>query len=344
MDRSLFILLLTLFLLVGLGYYYINKDKAEKTTLQDRDWDMSIKNTEDIGRIFFADRNSGKTVDLKRDGNAWTYNDKWKARPNAVENLMVVLKTVSLRERPANAAIKTMVKSLAAQGIKVEVYDKKGKAMKKFYVGGATPDERGTFMIMEGSNNPYVMHMQHAEANLRGVFFVGDKNWRDKTVFGFKGENVKSVSIDYPKNKNQSFHLNRSGKKWEVAPFYPSTRKISRTVDIDAVDEFLAGFKSIGAEAFENDFAKRDSVLATTPFCTVEVEMLDGEKQKVDLHPLDYKFKNPQADRESEYFERYLAAMNNKYDDVMLTQHIVMKKIFWGYPFFFMPERKSIRG
>ena len=72
--------------------------------------------------------------------------------------------------------------------------------------------------------------------------------------------------------------------------------------------------------------------------------MLDGEKQKVDLHPLDYKFKNPKSDRESEYFERYLAAMNNKDDDLMLTQHIVMKKIFWGYPFFFMPERKSIRG
>ena len=344
MDRSLLILLLVLFLFGGLGFYYVAKDKEDKTSLTNKDWDMAVKNTEDIGRIFIADRVSGKTVDLKRNGDHWIYNDKWKARPNAIENIMVVIKTVDLRERPANAAVKHMVTSIATQGTKVEIYDKRGNAMKKYYVGGATPDERGTFMIMEGSNNPYVMHMQHAEGNLKGVFFTGDKNWRDKTVFALDKDDVKFISIDYPKNKTQGFALSRNKKKWTVEPTHQATRKINRTVDIDAVEEFLSGFKSLIAEAFESDFPQRDSVNQTTPFCTINLEMMDGEKRKVVLHPLDLQFKFEEDVREAEYYERYLAFMNNEDDDLMLIQHIVFKKIFWGYPFFFIPERKSISG
>ncbi len=344
MDNTLKILLLIFIILGGAGYYYTKQSKKEKTTLKAGDWDMAIKNPDDIYHIFIADRVTNETIDLVRKGDEWTYNNKWKARPNAIENLLMMMRTVQLRERPANAAIPHMVKSLATQGVKVEIYDKNGEALKKYYVGGTTPDERGTYMILENSNNPYVMHMQHAEGSLRGLFFMGEKNWRDKEVFAFTIDEVKSISLDYPRNKNQSFKLSKNEKDWSLDPLYPSTRIINRRLDIDAIEEFIGGFKSLGAEAFENDFEKRDSVIASQPFCTIKIEKQNGDEKVAILHPLDFKFKDPKADKESTYYERYLADMQNEDRDLMLIQHIVFKKIFWGYPFFFMPEKKSIRG
>ncbi|MCB9291126.1 MAG: hypothetical protein H6560_27725 [Lewinellaceae bacterium] len=49
-----------------------------------------------------------------------------------------------------------MVESLATEGMKVELYDKDGGLLKAYYVGGSTSDERGTYMIMEGAEQPYV--------------------------------------------------------------------------------------------------------------------------------------------------------------------------------------------
>ena len=63
-----------------------------------------------------------------------------------------------------------MVKSLASEGIKVELYDRKGEKIKAYYVGGATPDERGTYMIMENAEEPYVAHIPSWEGNLRFRF------------------------------------------------------------------------------------------------------------------------------------------------------------------------------
>ena len=333
MNRVL-VLLLAVFLILGLGAYYLSSENEVKTSLIDEDWKFAVEDIDAIERVFIANR-EGKKVDIKRNGDEWIYNDRWKARQNAVDNLLSTITRVDLRERPNKAAISQIVNGIASQGVKVEVYGKDNVALKKYYVGGMTFDERGTHMIMDGSDNPYIVHLPYWEGNLRSRYFMDDKNWRDKTVFSFEPNEIQSLSMDYPKNRSNSFAINRQGENWNVEPLYKGTRKKTTSVDIDAIDEYLAYYKSLGAEAIENDFEKRDSVTAITPFCIVKIEKTNGTKKVVNIHPLDYTFAEP---GESTEYERYLADMNNKDKDLLLIQHIVFQKIFWGYEYFFKKE------
>ena len=90
-------------------------------------------------------------------------------------------------------AVADVVKDMATEGIKVEIYAKNGKALRTFYVGGSTSDDRGTFMMMENSNEPYVMHIQGFQGMLRPRFHTDEQDWRDRFVFKLKPEDIKMV-------------------------------------------------------------------------------------------------------------------------------------------------------
>lgn len=337
MNKGLLIPLIIL-LFLGLGAYYYSSKGQTKTSLIEEDWKIAVEDKEDIYRVFIANR-EGLTADLKRTDDGWIYNDKWVARPNAIDNLLNTISDVNLRERPGKAAIPHIVNGIAAQGVKVEVFGKNDKVLKKYYVGGMTPDERGTYMIMDGSDNPYVMHLPYWDGNLRSRFFLQDKNWRDKTVFSFGKDDIQSLSFDYPQKRSSSFIINKKGNKWDVQPIYKATRKMANPVDQDAVDEYLTLYNSLVAESIENEFEKRDSVTAITPHCIVKIEKTNGEKKLVNIHPLDYTFPEPGQTKE---YEKYLADIKNDDNDLFLIQHLLFSKIFWSYEYFF--EKEKVKG
>jgi len=331
MNRTTTILLL-LFLFLGLGaWFYQNESAGKKTSLSNNDWEMAIEDIDAIHRVFVADRNSN-TTNLVRKKDYWLYNDKYKARPNAVEVVLDAIRRVRLKNRPSNAAIEPMIKSIASQGIKVEIYDKEGNNMKTYYIGGVTPDERGTYMIMEGSENPYVMYIPNWDGSIRGRFFFGDKNWRDKTVFAERVEDIEAVSVEYPKKKNLSFKLRKNGNTYNVQPFYETTTATNKEVNPSAVEKYLMGFESLGAEAFENENPFRDSISAQLPFSIVTLENNKGESKTLRIHPLRQRGEDGKPLPKTKV-DRYLADCST--GDFYLIQHVVFGKTLWAYDYFF---------
>ena len=97
-----------------------------------------------------------------------------------------------------------MVSNLATEGIKVEIYDRQDELIKTYYVGGAPPDERGTYMMLEGFEQPYVAHIPGWDGNLRFRYnLVGDE-WRSRILFPGELEEIESVSIAYPRQRSKS--------------------------------------------------------------------------------------------------------------------------------------------
>lgn len=337
MNRNTW-LLLGLFLLAGAVLWYTQRNEPAQstTTLLGEDRAFKIENPEIIHKIFIAKRD-GETTILEREKDYWTYNDEYRASPTAVENIMRVLTEVQMKFKPSNAAVPTMVKNLASQGIKVELYDENGEQLKAYYIGGATPDERGTYMIMEGSEQPYVTHLPTWGGNLRFRFTLTGDEWRDKSVFAVPMEEIERVSVEYPKQQNNSFVIKKNGSNYTVTPFYDFTPKINQPASPSLMDAYLSNYRRIGAETFKNKFAKRDSVLQTIPFAKVELETLNGEIQTANFYPiyLDQANIDPKTGQKlsDNTVRRYFVWLNEK--DFMLVQHRVFEQLFWGYHFFF---------
>lgn len=325
-------ILLVLFLGLGAGsWWYMSKGNPKTTMTENSDWNFAVKEVDQIERIFFADR-KGKKVDLKREGKTWIYNDKYKARPNGIENILNAVSRVSLKYRPPHKAIQPMIDDLATKGIKVEVYGKNDKILKTYYVGGSTVDERGTFMIMEGSENPYVVHIPTWEGHLRGRFFFGDKNWRDRTVIAEEAANITSVSIEYPNKKNKSFVIDKEGETYSVRPFYEITPRTTKALNQGNVKAYLDAYKYLAAEGFENENVLKDSITAHTPFCIISLENKIGKQSKIKLYPIIDRDPNGKPYPDAKV-ERYL--VKNENADYYLIQHLVFRKLLVAYDYFF---------
>lgn len=334
MNRT--ILFLIFFAILGGGtLWYFSQQEEDKTSLIGADRDFRVENTGEVYKIFIADRRGERTT-LERKAGHWLYNGQYKARPNAMENLLDAIGRVEMKFKPPRAAVEGMIKSLATEGIKVELYDKKGDLLKAYYVGGATPDERGTYMIMEDAEEPYVVYIPSWEGNLRFRYNLKGNDWRDKTVFAEKLENIQSLSIEYPKQKNKSFRLQRDGKAFKISPFYELTPKIKRPYKRGSAEAFLMGFESLIAEAFETDNPRRDSISHLIPFSIITLTDVQGHLKEVRFHPI---FVQNASDPKTGALvtnamaERYFADCSN--GDFMLIQHRVFGKVFWAYDFFF---------
>ncbi|MCB0547627.1 MAG: DUF4340 domain-containing protein [Phaeodactylibacter sp.] len=337
MNRTL--VLLIAFLVLGGGvFWYFTQGEDEKTTLAGADRDFAVKNIEQIHKIFIADRRGERTT-LEREGDHWIYNGKYKARPSVVTPLLEAVERVQVKYKPPQAAVENMVQSLATEGIKVELYDKKGERIKAYYVGGSTSDERGTYMIMDGAEQPYVVDMPAWDGNLSVRFRRYGDEWRDKTLFAEEVENIQSVSIEYPKQRNQSFVLESTDDGYEVRPFYDITPQIKRPYREGSAEAFLVNFESVGAEAFRNDYSGRDSITQLVPFSIITLVNKQGDTTQVKLHPIVQENIISHDEKTGDYvlyssdIERYFADLNGK--DFLLSQHLVLQKLLWGYGSFF---------
>ncbi len=339
MNRTL--LLVALFLVLGGAVWYaLSNKKKQAGTHVSWDMDFAVKNTEEIGKIFIADRKGG-TATLERKGKQWLYNGKYPARPSAIESLLETISSVNVLNIPPNGAVPGMIKELAASGIKVEIYDRDEKRLKTFYIGGVTNDERGTVLMMDGSEQPYVVHIPGFIGQVRSRFLMGDDEWRDKAIFLEKPEEIQSVSVEYPQRKTESFKLEKTGEAaYEVKPYFSTTSPMRSPRRKGVAEAYLVQFERMVAEAFETQNPLRDSVKALVPFAIVTMKKTDGVEKKVRFWPVQVEMNSEGKN----FVARYFTDVDN--EDFMLTQDRVFGGIFRGYGFFYegIPEKNRLRN
>jgi hypothetical protein len=329
------LLLAALFLVLGGGAWYALNKKSQTGSRNSWDMNFAVPNTKDIYKIFLADRN-GRTATLERKEDDWLYNGKVRARPTAISTLLETIAQVNVWYIPPKNAEQSMIRSLAGEGVKVELYDKGGKLMKSYYVGGVTNDEHGTYMMMEGAEQPYVVHIPSFVGQLRVRYMLGDDQWSDRTIFREKPEEIESVTVEYPQRKSESFRLEKTGEAaYSVKPFFSTTPASKQPLRKGVPEAYLLTFESLGAEGFETDNPVRDSVTTLVPFVIVTLKKTDGEEKQVRFWPLEIQ----QTREGMPYVHRYFAEVNKK--DFLLIQEGVFGPIFRGYSFFFEGKPES---
>jgi len=323
------LLLAGLFLLLGAAAVYVWRNQLQDKKSLPPDRDFAVKDAADIQRVFLADR-KGQTALIERSEKGWLYNGKHPARQDAVASLLETLTRLTIHYVPPKAAEKAMVESIAANGIKVEVYNKDKKKIKCFYVGGVTNDETGTYAIMENAEQPYVITMRGFIGSVRSRLIFTDEQWRDRTIFAEKPETIQSITLEYPQARSESFRLEKKGAaEYDVTPYFSTTTASKNTRRKGAAEAYVLNFESLVAEGFENANPLRDSVRSLTPFAILTVFNIHGEAKVARFWPAgDEGIGQP--------IERYFTDINGQ--DFMLTQQHVFGKVFRGYNHFFAPE------
>lgn len=335
MNKTLIYLIVFLVLGGATVWMVMESKEDEKTSLLGEDRKFAVKDAETIHKIFIADRFENNTT-LERKGDHWIYNGKYKARPNAIENLLDAITRVQIKYQPPSQAVKHMISSLATEGIKVEIFGENDKLLKTYYVGGSTSDERGTFMMMENADQPYVANIPNWSGNIRFRYNLTGDDWRDNVVFEAKPEEIASLSIEYPKQRNKSFKVEQANGAFEVTPYYDITPKSTTEVLPGKIDQFLMNFDKVASRGFDNRNPEKDALSGTIPFCTIALKKTDGSSNVLDLFPIlpDQQFDEksgeplPLGD-----VENYYGFLNE--DDFVVVSNKIIKEVLWAYEYFY---------
>ena len=268
MNKKNIIIILVFVLSLGgaLAVFFSKSSGTIKPELKN----FAVEDTSDVDKIFLADKSSHQVL-LTKENNDWKVNGKYYARKDMIDNLMDVVRRITVRSIVAKAAQENIIKRMAAGSIKVEIY-KKGELFKVYYVGSGTQDNMGSFMLLENSSAPFICFLPGHHGTITNFYMPLENEWRDRAIFRYGFQDMKSVTVEYPSDpannftidieNNNSFRL-RSGANGN---YYPS-------FDTSKVKAYLLEFKNVSFEDFASvSREKMDSVRLKHHLFTISVK------------------------------------------------------------------------
>lgn len=249
---------------------------------------FAVSDTSNITKFFLADKNNN-TVLVERSANgSWVLNNKYEVNPSMVQILLKTFILIDIKAPVAKSTRNTIIRLLAGKSVKTEIYQRvyrinlfnriklfpHEKLTRTYYVGDATMDNSGTFMLMEGSEEPYIVNIPGFRGFVSTRYSAMEADWRSHSVFRFKVPEIRSVSVSFNENPERSFMItNQNNRSFSLVSMIDN--RIIERFDTSRVVQYLSMFHDLNYERVLDDMikTKRDSILATIP--TYEITLVD---------------------------------------------------------------------
>lgn len=276
MNKQIKILLVVLVL--ALGFYFVFTRKPWKSFSGDSA-DFSITDTASVTKMFLANVRGGQVL-LTKENGAWLVNGKIPADMRKIDLLLQTMHDMKMRNPISNNEHNTVISELTAAGIKAEFYNEDG-LIKTVYVGQATNDKEGTYMMLEGASTPYVVHIPGFVGYMTPRFPVNPVLWKTKLVFDVPSKDIKKVSVNYALMPEQSFVIENG-----TTPVLKTMAGATVETDVNYLKFYLGSFMQMYSEGFDENFTKQqqDSISKTAVFCEIKVETNSGKTNTLALH------------------------------------------------------------
>ena len=327
MKRTLLlgILLVGIVILIAV---FVLRESREGRDAENYEGNFAIESIDGIGKIILSHR-AAESYTLTREGDGWKVNNAYKVRMSSMKPLLDAIQLVQIRYIPAESAVPNIMENIEGTWIRAKIFDRNGELLKSYRVGGVSPDERGTYMIMDGSKQPFVVHIPSWDGALRTRYALRHDDWRDRHFMNISPEEIKTVSVEYPQQKSQSFRIARDGQHYIVSPLYPDLRDYSTTYRQGTAESYLNALVNAACEGYENQYVLKDSIRALIPFCQLQIELKgDNKPVSVRIWPKGAPVYTVNAPPVHRLFVDRIPG------DFVLVQYDVIKGMLRGYDFF----------
>jgi len=330
-------------ILSGISFWILNNNR--EGTIRKELFDFAVEDTSSITKIFMVNMNGKKVTLEKIKPGYWQVNEKYKARVDAMKNLLVCIKELEVKNPVAKSAIETISKQLATTSTKVEIYQN-DKLAKVYYVGGDTQNGDGTFMLLsdpetgENSTMPFVMFIPGFNGFLSVRYFLEEDIWRDRSVFSFYPDQISSISVDYTLHPDSGFSISISDNfKISIAD---KKGKNFSYFDTLKAKQYISYFSNIQFEALVTEIRPtlKDSVLSKPAVHIIKLKDREGKTHSIKT------FSKPIVNAEiidettgkkrTEDLDRMYALINDD-KDFVLIQFFTFGKLFQIPQYFTTP-------
>jgi hypothetical protein len=322
------------------GYLYL---KDNTGTIKEELRNFAVEDTATITKIFLVDK-AQKSVTLTRESKGrWKVNEKYYARRDLINVLLKTINLLEVKSPVSKASRDNVIIRLASGATKVEIYQGADEPAKVYYVGGATQNTMGTYMLIEGSSEPFITHIPSFYGYLSTRYVTKLDLWRDKTFIDLQFKDIKSVQIEFPGDTTFSFSIVNKGN-WDFELKSLHNDSIIEDYDTIALTVYLTKFKNIQFEGFEKQKSQLyvDSIFDAKPVHMFTVETIDGQTNYMQAY-----LKPDEEDRLDMYgnpmvydVDRLYARINGG-SELVTIQYFVFDNIIFGLPDFLKSIAKA---
>lgn len=285
---------------------------------------FGVEDTAGVNKIYMVNK-LGEAVTIENIRGLWMVNGKYQASNAWLNQMFKTIMRLQVKGPVSGVAWNTVIRQLAQKHVKVEIY-KNGDKIRSFFVGGGTPNGKGTYMMVEEGKKPYICEVAGFEGEVSHHFPTDLNMWRSKKMLHFEPERIEEIRMEWPKDMSENFVANQKNGKYFVTSF----QGISVPQDSLLVASYFSRFRNVSAEALlhHRTIEMLDSLEKTAkPFCILTIIPKGYPETKVRFYSKasDVKTKttfNPDGSQIMQDPDRYLAVVQGV-DDIYLVQDFV---------------------
>lgn len=257
---------------------------------------FAVKDTNNITKIFIADM-SGEHSLLVRHDDGWYVQDSVKAMTSKVNDLLSTIHNVELQQTVAKTAQSNINKMMSVNSVKVEIYQNapkfkifgipfftKERNVKTYYMGPSTMDNIANFAILEGFDEPCIVHIPGFRGFLTPVYAYRPVDWYSCDLFSTKITRIQSLMVEDFENPENSYYVEKSGTRF--FSLYNVHNELIADYDTARLLDMLSEYRDKNYESYITDMTEgaKDSILKNNHFKTITLTDVNGEKTTLDMY------------------------------------------------------------
>lgn len=304
-------------LIIAIGGYYAYslaiEDKESETVMSPEGLsNFNIGDTASIDKIKITIKDVGDVTLVEKTPHNW-YLEGTDTKAFSY-NINLILKTAKQIRSKQDVSKKTqqsVITQLSLRHRKVEFFEAGQKQpVKVWYIGSATQDHEGTYMLLENWNTskeafersqvPYIVHLPGMRGTLDSRFFIDPYLWKDAKVFSYKSldENgreemdISNISLTIKDQPQQSYTVQKT--LGGIVSLKDGNGATVSTFDTLGVQHYITHFDGIAYEKVIRNYSPTqiDSVTSLIPDYVLKVT--DGAGATKEVKVWKKKLANPE--------------------------------------------------
>ncbi len=318
--KSKIIISVVVIVLSSVAVFFIISSNS--SSIKKSEVDFRINDTSLIKKIVILE--GEKKIVLYKKANFWRLNNIYSVNNLTIKNILLSFTLLELKTPVPKNAKNSLYKKLK-NSKKVIVYDKNNNQIKSFFVGKQTTNKTGNYMLLEGVENPYIIHIASIKEDLNFYYNTDEMFWRDKTIFRYKISEINQIEVIYPKNDTKSFVIQKEKKG---AYFLKNNLKSEDGISANKenAEYYLSHFSKVNLEKFHKNNEQNfiDSLNLLEPEFIISITDKNNITSNIKAFN---KIENNQID--TDYF---IAIFNNK--EVIIAKYYNFDLLLKSYKYF----------
>lgn len=347
MNKKNTVLIVIIAVLVIIAAILIGNNRY-LSTLRGEAADFTVYDTASVTKLFFADK-SGNKVLLQRTPEGWSVNNEFKANQSLVNDMLYTLNRMRIKMPVSIKKSDNIVTQMSSTNTKVEVFQMlprinlfnkiklfyHEKRSKVFYIGGVTQDNNGTYILKEGGDKVYVVHLHGFRGFISSRFTANPTDWREHIIFNENMGDIASLKLELNDDPDNGFIINENGRYQ-----FSMNRLNGQPVEFDTlrVLNLMSSFKDVRFESFlyDVDATRRDSII-NSPFQErLTLTTKDGKSKSVTTYRLRINadlFEYSEEELNNPDFDKMINSPDHQYallsenNEFVLIQKFVFGKL-----------------